>query len=117
MSQLYTVITTRGSKMTFNEYQEQAVATAIYTHDFYPFASLMIEASEFSDLVAKNMLRGDMKDIKREDLIAEAGDVLWCLAAALDDYDIPLAQVAEYNIEKLRDRAARGVLTGDGGDR
>jgi NTP pyrophosphatase (non-canonical NTP hydrolase) len=103
--------------MTFDEYQQEAKKTAVYEHNFYPFGSLMIEAAEFADLVAKQQLRGDDKGVFADDLIAEAGDVLWNLAVALDQYEIDLSVVAEYNIQKLRDRQERGVLKGDGGNR
>ena len=103
--------------MNFAEYQEQAVSTAIYTNEFYPFASLMIEAAEFSDLVAKPLLRGDKTEVDIEEMISEAGDVLWNLAAALDEFNISLDTVARYNLDKLASRKARGVLQGSGGDR
>lgn len=103
--------------MTFNEYQNAAMRTAIFTHPFYPAASLMIEAAELADLLAKPLLRGDAKGCQRSDIVSEAGDVLWNLAALLADQGITLAEVAERNIEKLADRAARGVLAGSGGDR
>ena len=103
--------------MQFNEYQKEALKTAVYTHDYYPFASLMIEAAEFCDLVTKQQLRGDDKGLWPDELKAEAGDVLWNLAVALDQYGIQLQDVADYNIEKLRSRQERGVLKGDGGDR
>jgi hypothetical protein len=103
--------------MTFNDYQQQAMKTAIFTQPFYPFASLMIEAAEYADLVTKPMLRGDNVPIDPQEMIAEAGDVLWNLAASLDQYSITLDQVATYNIQKLKDRAARGVIQGSGGNR
>jgi hypothetical protein len=34
--------------MDFNEYQMLAEQTAIYDNDFYPIASLMVEADESS---------------------------------------------------------------------
>ena len=104
-------------KLAFDKYQEEAKKTAVYEHSFYPFASLMIEAAEFADLVAKQELRGDLKGVWPEDLIAEAGDVLWNLAMALSEYGVSLGDVAEYNINKLRDRQERGVIKGDGDKR
>jgi len=104
-------------ELSFNDYQEYAHQTAIYEHDYYPFASLMIEAAEFADLITKQQLRGDLKGAWSDELMAEAGDVLWNLAECLTQYDITLQDVAEYNIKKLADRAERGVLQGDGGNR
>ena len=102
---------------TFKEYQEEANRTAVYEHSYYPFASLMVEAAEFADIVTKWELRGDKQGPFRDDLIAEAGDVLWNLAECLTQYNITMEEVAAYNIEKLRSRSIRGVLKGNGGDR
>jgi NTP pyrophosphatase (non-canonical NTP hydrolase) len=108
------------TKMYMNNYWLEAKETAIYSHAYYPFASLMIEAAEFADLVTKEALRGDTqlpdKEFRKE-LVSEAGDVLWNLCAALGEYDIQLEEVAVFNLQKLADRAARGVLQGNGGSR
>ena len=103
--------------ITFDKYQEEAHKTAMYEHDFYPFGSLMIEAAEFADLVAKQQLRGDLKGVFHDEMVAEAGDVLWNLAECLTQYGISLQVVAQYNIDKLTDRAKRGKIKGDGGSR
>lgn len=103
--------------MTFHEYQIEAAATAVYQEKMYPIASLMVEAAELADLFVKPYLRGDDKQPKREDIISEAGDVLWNLAAILSDHNIPLAVVAEMNIRKLQDRQARDVIKGSGDKR
>lgn len=103
--------------LSFDEYQLAAHETAQYEEVFYPFASLMVEASELSDLVIKPLLRGDKKLINPNDIIAEAGDVLWNLAEICTLYGVTLQEVADYNIAKLRSRAERGVIKGDGGDR
>lgn len=105
------------SVLSFDEYQEEAAKTALYPHKFYPFASIMIEAAELADLACKPMLRGDDCELDERILIAEAGDVLWNLAAILSDRGISLQDVADYNIKKLRDRKNRGVIQGSGGDR
>ena len=96
--------------MNFNEYQIKAGTTAQYQDKFYPIASLMVESAELSDLFIKPMLRGDEKDIDREQVIAEAGDVLWNLAMLLKDMNIDLSYVAWYNLKKLEDRSIRGVI-------
>lgn len=101
----------------FDEYQERAAETAQYQHKFYPFASLMIESAELSDLVAKQDLRGDNKQADRDELISEAGDVLWNLAMCCRQYGVDLSTVARCNLAKLASRADRGVIKGDGGKR
>lgn len=103
--------------MNFNEYQAVAESFADYEQHFYPMASLMIEAAELADLFAKPMLRGDEKQISRDEIVSEAGDVLWNLAVLLKRNGVPLAEVAEYNIEKLTGRLQRGTIRGSGGNR
>jgi NTP pyrophosphatase (non-canonical NTP hydrolase) len=103
--------------MDFNEYQMLAEQTAIYDNDFYPIASLMVEAAELADLFVKPVLRGDAVDVDRTKLVSEAGDVLWNLAVLLKRNNIKLEDVAVFNIEKLKSRMARGVIQGSGGDR
>ena len=103
--------------MNFNEYQAVAESFADYEHIFYPHASLMIEAAELADLFAKPILRGDEKQINRDDIISEAGDVLWNLAVLLKRSNIQLEEVAQYNIDKLTGRTERGTIRGDGGNR
>ena len=100
--------------MTLNEYQSHAYKTAIYQEKLYPITSLMVESAELADLFVKPWLRGDDKPIDRDKVISEAGDVLWNLACLLKDQDIGLTEVAEYNLTKLADRAARNVIKGDG---
>jgi len=104
--------------MDFNEYQKHAIKTAVFQNDFYPMASLVVEAAELVDLFVKPMLRGDQKPADfRHQVISEAGDVLWNLAVLLDTLEIDFNEVAYYNLSKLEDRAKRGVLKGSGGDR
>jgi NTP pyrophosphatase (non-canonical NTP hydrolase) len=103
--------------MGFNEYQDKAETFATYDNVFYPYASLMIETAELVDIFVKPLLRGDVKTIIREEVIAEAGDVLWNLAVLLKKNNVKLEEVALYNIEKLTGRLARGTIRGDGGNR
>ena len=103
--------------MNFNEYQIAAHKTAAYSHNFYPFAGLMEEAGEYAKPFIKRDLRGDDKTIEIVDIIAEAGDVLWMLSESLHQQGISLEDVAIYNINKLADRAKRGVIAGDGDHR
>lgn len=103
--------------MNFDEYQTEAVKTALYTHPYYPYASVVIEAAELADTVAKPMLRGDNKPIDGQQILAEAGDVLWNLAAILHDNGLSLEAAARYNISKLRKRASEGTIMGDGDNR
>lgn len=105
------------NELPASEYQEFCKTTAVYEHDFYPAASLMVEAAELADLFVKPQLRGDDKAIQRHEIVSEAGDVMWNLCAILTANDITLHEVMNYNIQKLLSRKKRGMLKGDGGDR
>jgi hypothetical protein len=102
---------------SFDDYQRAVMETADYDDPFYPIASLMVESAELADLFVKPLLRGDEGEPSETDIVSEAGDVLWNLAALLDDYNISLHEVAAFNIQKLKSRKARGVLRGNGGNR
>lgn len=108
--------------MTLNEYQEKAVDTAIYGAGYniiYPTLGLAGEAGEVADKV-KKVLRdnvGIFTDDKRLEIAKEIGDVLWYIAALTRDLGYTLDEVAQWNVDKLADRKARGVITGDGDNR
>lgn len=103
--------------MELNEYQQKAAEFAMYDDDFYPIASLMVEAAEFADLFIKPWLRGDPDLINDKEILSEAGDVLWQLSNAVNDAGFTLSEVAEFNLAKLKDRQERGVIQGKGGNR
>ncbi len=103
--------------MHLNSYQLKAAETAIYDDPMYPVASLMVESAELGDLFIKPWLRGDQVEVSRDEVVAEAGDVLWNLSNLLKDMDITLEEVAVYNLKKLKDRQERGVISGSGGNR
>lgn len=47
----------------------------------------------------------------------EQGDVCWYMARLSRDVGLNLGEVAQANLDKLRSRKERGVLSGDGGER
>ena len=109
--------------MTFKDYQEKAVETAIYgagSNIIYPALGLANEAGEVLGKI-KKVLRdkdGDFSGVEtREAIAAEIGDVLWYIAALANDLKIPLETIAQNNIEKLLDRRARNVIQGSGDNR
>ena len=109
--------------MTFKDYQDKAVKTAIYGSGstiIYPALGLANEAGEVLGKI-KKVLRdneGDFNNIERREAIAaEIGDVLWYCAALSRDIEIPLETIAQRNIEKLLDRQARNVIQGSGDNR
>lgn len=109
--------------MTFKEYQQKAVETAVYGSGdkiIYPALGLANEAGEVLGKI-KKVLRdknGEFDHIDTRMTIAdEIGDVLWYIAALCQDLQIPLESVANRNIVKLMDRKARNVIQGSGDNR
>ena len=60
------------------------------------------EAGEFVELVKKRIFH--RKDISRDDMIDELGDVLYYCAIMADQIGMDLDEVMERNIAKLRER-------------
>jgi NTP pyrophosphatase (non-canonical NTP hydrolase) len=108
--------------MSFEEYQEQAVKTAIYgagSTIIYPALGLGNEAGEVLGKIKKVLRDNDgvYTPDKKAEIAAEVGDVLWYMAALCRDLGIQLEHVAESNLVKLRDRQARNVIQGSGDNR
>jgi NTP pyrophosphatase (non-canonical NTP hydrolase) len=57
-------------------------------------------------LVRKRVFQS--REISREKLVEELGDVLWCLAITADTLGIPLNEIASANVEKLAQRHPDG---------
>lgn len=104
--------------LTFNDYQLTAESTAVYPDQHqivYPALGLVGEAGEVAEKV-KKWLRGD-RELDREALLKELGDVLWYLSALSADLGYTLEEVAHANTQKLLDRQSKGTLKGDGDNR
>lgn len=111
--------------MWMNEYQALAKRTAVYPDQgrmlgmLYAVIGLADEVGEVAGKV-KRALRDDggvLTEARREELLAELGDVLWYVAMLADEVGSPLAQVAAMNIAKLAGRAAAGTIHGEGDKR
>ena len=109
--------------MDFIEYEKEAASTAFYPRQYaivYPALGLAGESGEVAEKV-KKMIRDSNMDAHA--LHKEIGDVLWYLAALCNDMseeygiDLSLNKAAQVNLDKLRDRATRGVLSGNGDNR
>lgn len=109
-------------KLTLRQYQEEAVKTAIYgegSNIIYPTLGLTGEAGEVADKI-KKVLRdegGVFSDEIKQEIAKELGDVLWYLAALSRDLGVSLDEIAYGNLEKLRSRQERGVISGSGDNR
>ncbi len=111
--------------MEFNEYQQLASKTVLYAKqdDHYKIMYLSMGiAGETGEVVEKikKIARGEtivITDERREDLKKEIGDVLWYVSQLALHLGVTLDDVATHNIKKLADRAARGVIHGQGDTR
>tara|TARA_R110000737_G_C14537741_1_gene478413 strand:+ start:855 stop:1208 length:354 start_codon:yes stop_codon:yes gene_type:complete len=114
--------------LSFNEYQREAKATAIYPNGLsegiglYPILGLAEEAGEVVGKVAKFIRKqGDQRSFATEelskDVALEIGDCLWMIANIAQDFGYNLEDVARMNLDKLRDRKERGVIEGSGDKR
>lgn len=106
--------------MDLNKYQDKAWETANYPvigkSFVYPAIGLSGEAGEISEKVKKIFRdeNGEISDKTRDSLERELGDVLWYIACLSRELGLSLQEVAETNLEKLKDRKARDAINGDG---
>ena len=110
--------------MTFDEYQKQALTTAI-NHPDHPMNQTIFamgisgEAGEVLEKWKKIVAykEGVISDEDLAGLKKELGDVVWYVAVMADSLGLPLGEIMQYNVEKLASRKARGVQKGAGDDR
>ena len=100
--------------MTGNEYQRLAMTTLnpeLSKKDVLinSVMGLCGESGEAIDIVKKHLHQGHPLD--REKLLKELGDIAWYLAEAAYALDVPLDQVLEGNIAKLKARYPEGFDT------
>jgi len=108
--------------MDLSEYQRESRRTAAYPRDHwlaYPALGLAGEAGEVAEH-AKKALRdddGEITDARRTAMSKELGDVLWYVAQLATELGLELDEIAQENLDKLRSRQQRGVLSGSGDER
>jgi len=113
--------------MELNDYQARAADTAVYPESgsgsynavSYSVLGLTNEAGEVAGKI-KKVWRDDGGEFTPEkvtEIFKELGDVLWYLAQATTELGYTLSDVAQYNVDKLASRAARGVIGGSGDNR
>ncbi len=103
---------------TLDGYQEFTDDTAIYPEDKgleYTALGLASEAGEFAGKVKKHIRDGGTLD--RDALAAELGDCLWYVARAAEELGFYMSDIAQMNVEKLKDRKARDKIKGSGDSR
>ncbi|MEZ5422949.1 MAG: nucleoside triphosphate pyrophosphohydrolase family protein [Pyrinomonadaceae bacterium] len=101
--------------MNFEDYQTAASKTALYPRRMsnveYPTLGLAGEAGEVANIVKKIQRdhNGILTDETRAKLKDELGDVLWYISACADELGLTLAEIADFNIQKLAKRhSAKG---------
>lgn len=105
--------------MQLNDYQNEAMRTAIYPTAQaieYTALGLVSEAGEVAGKV-KKMIRdngGILDADTRYALVDEYADVLWYVSEGLRALDTTLEVAAQRNLNKLADRQRRGKLHGNG---
>ena len=97
--------------MEINEYQKLAMVTLNKKLDKKEILTNSVmglcgESGEAIDLVKKHLFHGH--ELDRDALIKELGDVAWYLAEAAEALEIPLEEILERNIEKLKKRYPEG---------
>jgi len=110
--------------MTFDEYQKQALTTAVNTYDPLTAKTIwaMGVAGEAGEVVEKwkkiiAYKDGVVSAEDRDDLAKELGDVVWYIAVMAHDLGLSLEDVMQRNVEKLKSRQVRGVIKGKGDNR
>lgn len=104
-------------------------------NDGYMLTNLNGEVGELNSLISKAIRKGiiriddnnlqinrriaDVKLINKfsDLLIKELGDILWQLSGLASVLNIEMEDVAKTNLRKLRDRANRNVIIGEGDER
>lgn len=108
--------------MDFDEYQKLASTTATYGNWNQEYRLMYLTlglAGETGEVVEKikKLMRNDagvLTEEKKQLLVHELGDVLWYISELATELKVPLRSIGEANIQKLADRAARGVIKSEG---
>ena len=100
--------------MNINEYQQLAMTTlnpALDKKDVLinSVMGLCGESGEAIDIVKKWLAQGH--ELDKEHLAKELGDIAWYLAEAATALDIPLEDILQANIDKLKKRYPEGFET------
>ena len=110
--------------MTFDEYQKQALDTAITNPDPLMDKTIwaMGVAGEAGEVIEKwkkivAYHAGELTDADRSELGKEMGDVVWYIAIFAHSLGLSFDDLMEQNLTKLADRKKRGVQKGKGDNR
>lgn len=100
--------------MQINDYQHKAMTTlnpALSKRDVLinSVMGLCGESGEAIDIVKRWMAQGH--ELDREHLKKELGDIAWYLAEAATALDVPLEEIFQGNLDKLKKRYPQGFDT------
>lgn len=110
--------------MTFDEYQEKALTTAIFNKD--PLMDKTIWAMGISGEAGEVLEKwkkivaykdGKVSEDDKSEIKKELGDVVWYISMMAHSLGLSFDDVMELNIEKLASRKLRGVQKGVGDNR
>ena len=110
--------------MTFDEYQEKALTTAIFNKD--PLMDKTIWAMGISGEAGEVLEKwkkivaykdGKVSEDDKSEIKKELGDVVWYISMLAHSLDLSFDDVMNLNIEKLASRKSRGVQKGAGDNR
>lgn len=98
--------------MEFNEYQKAANRTLYGNEQVLTNCALGLagESGQLIDLIQDYTFKG--KDLDKEKMIDELGDVLWYLSQIAQWADVDFDDVAKVNIETLNKRYPNGFTAG-----
>ena len=98
--------------MEFNEYQKAANRTLYGNEQVLTNCALGLagESGQLIDLIQDYTFKG--KDLDKEKMIDELGDVLWYLSQIAQWADVDFDDVAKANIETLNNRYPNGFTAG-----
>jgi NTP pyrophosphatase (non-canonical NTP hydrolase) len=121
--------------MKLNEYQDKAMTTNKESSNNFTYSLLGLNAEigEINDKIAKwrrngiadidnnRLIFNTLNDVEinfyRGELAKELGDALWFLAHLSRQIGYSFNDIAKLNLDKLRDRAMRNVIIGEGDNR
>jgi NTP pyrophosphatase (non-canonical NTP hydrolase) len=112
-------------ELSLNEYQ-RGLFTYKKTHEechalgiagelaevFKEMYDAVLAAGSIADMVKKAVSHGVAAD--RDALKKELGDVLWYVTAVANDNNLTLEEIAQANLQKLRERYPNGFVKGGG---
>lgn len=110
--------------MTFDEYQKQALKTALTHPDKLMDKTIwaMGVAGEAGEVVEKwkkivAYKEGKVSADDLAELAKELGDVVWYIAVLANSLGLSFEEIMKNNLQKLASRQARGVTKGQGDNR